>query len=351
MNIDPHHIPDNRLKIFLEAGVGRVAGVPFDLPDCHGIVLFFAKSDTSYRLLDDESNVEFLKKSSFFIGTALSLCKATTASLTAKQNNQFFMNDKDDQDEDDSDLDDYFISKGDDFSTSSDTSSDDGKEARSSLFDRTHRLKFNVNRSKSSTALLPIFTTYEFVREKFTLVKDKFLDINPTDHPPAMSSSECIWTFVGVFLTLIVVCGISEAVTIFSHSNMYTIPVGPFGAFSTLLFGLTAAPPSQPRNAIYGSVIAGCTGLLLSTFSGNLHILRIPLATSITVSIMGRAGVIHPPAGALAIIMSSGKYHWGTLLSYILTIIPVIAISVVVNNMNEKRKYPQYWNMIPKKFQ
>ena len=33
MSIDPHHIPDNRLKIFLEAGIGRVAGIPFDFPD------------------------------------------------------------------------------------------------------------------------------------------------------------------------------------------------------------------------------------------------------------------------------------------------------------------------------
>ena len=188
--------------------------------------------------------------------------------------------------------------------------------------------------------------------QKLIMVKNKTFDAEKTviKPPPPMPNSECIWTFVGVFLTLLVVCSISEAINAFSHSNMYALPVGPFGAFATLIFGLTAAPPSQPRNAIYGTAIAGCTGLFVSIFPGNLHIFRIPLATCITVSLMGRAGVIHPPGGALAIIMASGKYHWGSILSYMLTLVPVIAISIVINNMNEKRKYPQYWNMMSKKF-
>jgi hypothetical protein len=37
--------------------------------------------------------------------------------------------------------------------------------------------------------------------------------------------------------------------------------IGPFGALATMQYGLTAAPASQPRNAVMGQAVAGAVSL------------------------------------------------------------------------------------------
>ena len=319
MNDDPDNIPDPRINVFLEAGIGQVVGIPFNLPDSPGILLLYAKSETNSYILNDLKNVEFLRKSATFIGSAIALSEPMVGSLEAIEEREDAMK---------------ALSHGDDI---------EGGIRRS--FNESEALKASLRQEpeKKVCCLIDIFIA------KLLMVKDKlFLSNTAAKPPPGMSNSESLWSFFGAFVSMLAVCYSSRIINFWSEDKKYVVPLGPFGAFATLLYGLTAAPPSQPRNAIYGSAIAGCTGLTLSYMPNEFSDLRASLAAGIAISLQARTGYIHPPGGALAIILSGGKFHWGTILLYLISSSVMILCSMLINNMNEKRKYPQYWEMVPK---
>uniref|UniRef100_A0A7S4R3C7 HPP transmembrane region domain-containing protein n=1 Tax=Ditylum brightwellii TaxID=49249 RepID=A0A7S4R3C7_9STRA len=123
--------------------------------------------------------------------------------------------------------------------------------------------------------------------------------------------------------------------------------MGPFGALVTLQYGLTAAPASQPRNIILGQCVAGAISLIFTYVPTKVlkPWLRMALAPAVSIGIMARLGIVHPPAGAAAVALSSGRYNWIYyflfLLCNCLSLVPAIAI----NNMSEKRQYPTYWGI------
>ena len=329
MSENPHHVPENRLELLLEAGIGQVAGVPFQLPGSSGIVLLFAKADADEKILNDKANVNYLLQSSHFIGSALALSAPTIATLDSKSEFkasclQHILRNADTNQES---------------SDSHDYSSIDLQKNKLSL-----SLSENVAREEEEKSC--------FQKKLAMLSKKVFDNTVRASPPPSMSNTECIWSFFGAFLSLLFVCLAAESIEFWNDSNKkYAIPIGPFGAFTTLLYSLTAAPPAQPRNAIYGSVIAGCTALCVSYLPSSLLSLRVSLATGLSIALMARFGVTHPPAGALAVILALGNYHWGSLGLYLVADMIVIGIAILINNLNEKRKYPQYWHMIPRFFQ
>ena len=81
----------------------------------------------------------------------------------------------------------------------------------------------------------------------------------------------------------------------------------------TLLYGLSAAPASQPKNAVLGQVVS--LGIAIGIGNTRMPLwLKQPLATSLAVAAMVKLGVTHPPAGAAALIYSSGNFGWGNML-------------------------------------
>ena len=162
--------------------------------------------------------------------------------------------------------------------------------------------------------------------------------------PPAMPWGQAIWVFVGVFITMLTIAAVNEAI---SSSHQYSIILGPFGALMTLQYGLTAAPASQPRNALYGQVISISIALIVNVvIPATSEWVRVPVTSALAVSTMCKAGMIHPPAGAAAVIFSSSDrspVYFGLLL-----VGNVIAIfyAILINNLNDKKQYPVYYAFI-----
>lgn len=72
----------------------------------------------------------------------------------------------------------------------------------------------------------------------------------------------------------------------------------------------------------------------------------MPVTSAIAVSTLCKAGMIHPPAGAAAVIFSSSDrspVYFGLLL-----VGNVIAIfyAILINNLNDKKQYPVYYAFI-----
>lgn len=93
---------------------------------------------------------------------------------------------------------------------------------------------------------------------------------------------------------------------IYSHIVMKAF----YGALTTLQYNLTAAPASQPRHAFFAQIFASTTSLCLG------YIPTIPTwFRSAHIYCMAKLGIIHPPAGAAAIVFSTGTLGWVILVS------------------------------------
>ena len=122
---------------------------------------------------------------------------------------------------------------------------------------------------------------------------------------------------------------------IYSHIVMKAF----YGALTTLQYNLTAAPASQPRHAFFAQIFASTTSLCLG------YIPTLPTwFRSAHIYCMAKLGIIHPPAGAAAIVFSTGTLGWVFLSGVFMTIVT----AVIINNMSDRRQYPMSWILVNK---
>jgi len=100
---------------------------------------------------------------------------------------------------------------------------------------------------------------------------------------------------------------------------------------------------SQPRNALLGQTISMAIAIGMSHASHLPTNLRRALGTAIAISCMARVGVIHPPAGAAALIFTGGGYSWEHLGLNLAGNVIAILSATLINDMNNKRQYPTFW--------
>ena len=117
-----------------------------------------------------------------------------------------------------------------------------------------------------------------------------------------------------------------------------------FKALMTLQYSLTAAPASQPRNALLGQTIslAIALGITYTSITTNL---KKALGTSLAICIMARLGITHPPAGASAMLFSGGDYSWIHMAIMLGGNVLAIIAATVINDMNDRRQYPTTWGL------
>jgi len=164
--------------------------------------------------------------------------------------------------------------------------------------------------------------------------------------PPSLSFRQSLWTAFGAFVGLLVLSSLNEYYKLLSDEEFFLL-IGPFGALMTLQYGLTGAPASQPRNAVMGQAVAGAISLAFTHIPESTlpTWLRTAVGPAIGIAAMVKVGVVHPPAGAHAVLYASGKYSFVyyslVVLSTAISVIP----ATLVNNMSQKRQYPTYWGV------
>ena len=136
-----------------------------------------------------------------------------------------------------------------------------------------------------------------------------------------------------------------------TESAKYPVVLGPFGAFTTLQYSLTMAPPSQPRNAILGQTLSMTIAISLRYIDALPGWVKQALAPSLSIAAMARLGITHPPAGASALIFATGSLSWGSMGMTLVANVIVILIAVVINNFNQRRQYPLQWGLVQTKEQ
>lgn len=155
----------------------------------------------------------------------------------------------------------------------------------------------------------------------------------PIDRP---HHRHVFWSWFGSFLAI-------AATAYLSVRTNSPLLMAPFGATSVLIFGVPESPLAQPRNVIGGNLVAALVSLIiLHLFGSSPWAMGLAVATAI--AMMQFTRTLHPPGGAIALVVMMTKPNWQFLLTPALegSIIMVLC-AVVFNNLAEERTYPQHW--------
>jgi CBS-domain-containing membrane protein len=119
--------------------------------------------------------------------------------------------------------------------------------------------------------------------------------------------------------------------------------MAPFGASCVLAFGVWDAPLSQPRNIVGGHLVSTSIGLILFHLFGN-EVWVIALGIGLSIALMHVTRTTHPPAGADPIVVILAGSPWSFLLTPVLMgSLVIVLTALLINNLDEHRKYPTFW--------
>lgn len=335
---DPLQPPYKRMSVLEEAGFGKATGVPFDVLGHQGVVVYLARESASALMLNEQSNVEYLKFASQHIGTASAMTKPRREAESAQERRMSRM---------------YrrvvtkirtvqaFVSLR---RSVSNRRLRNFSEPGSPHFERQSiRRKNSVHDfvgSKIETTKQKLSEVGFRVRQRIELVVEKSRGSN-LKPPPPVPLLNAAWAFTGSFLTLLVLFFLSSLLQTMTGEKLV---LAPFGALLTLQFSLTAAPASQPRNVIYGQLVSLSIALIAKTLLHWSPMVVVPFATALAISAMAKLGCSHPPAAAAIVaLFSEPDFSASSAVFLLIGNVVAVLMAVVVNNLSEKRQYPVYW--------
>lgn len=119
--------------------------------------------------------------------------------------------------------------------------------------------------------------------------------------------------------------------------------VAPFGATCVLAFAVPDSPLAQPRSIIGGYFVSALVGLAMLDLSG-AHAWDMALAVGLATGAMQFTRTVHPPAGAVPLLIMMAAPGWLFLVAPVLAGAGLlVAVAVIVNNLSGERRYPLYW--------
>lgn len=118
-----------------------------------------------------------------------------------------------------------------------------------------------------------------------------------------------------------------------------------------LEFYAIESPLAQPRNAVFGQLIASIIGVgisklfALGTYSRDLTWLAGALSCACSVVVMALTGTAHPPAGATALLAVTDDnvvlLGWFLIPIVLLGCVLMQCVALLLNNI--QRQFPAYW--------
>ncbi|BBD59597.1 hypothetical protein NIES2109_23850 [Nostoc sp. HK-01] len=141
-------------------------------------------------------------------------------------------------------------------------------------------------------------------------------------------------------------CGSFFGIALTAYLSVKTnspLLIAPFGATSVLIFGVPDSPLAQPRNVIGGNCLAAIVSLIvLHLFGSEPWAMGMAVATAI--GIMQLTATLHPPSGAVVLVVMMTKAPWHFLFTPVLEgSIILVLCAVIFNNLAKERTYPKYW--------
>jgi len=142
--------------------------------------------------------------------------------------------------------------------------------------------------------------------------------------------------------------GAGGAIAIFvvatlSASSSVALMMAPLGATCFLAFGVPESPLAQPRNIIFGHIIAATVGLIVLNLVGSGP-LALSLGVGIAIAAMQLLRAGHPPAGANPLVIIGAGADWDFLLFPVASgALLIVFVALIVNGIRRDVRYPLYW--------
>lgn len=340
---DPDQIPSERMfaiaKVF-----GKCVGIPFNIfGEVKGCVILFARATAEERIINVPSNIMFLRVASLNIATTLAMSLTRVGRTKARKEIVSRLYSK------------IRISIETVNIFKSLRSGSNGNQivvGRDSPSDEPSIWEMNRPFIQNGRRMVKRLAVKS--KAKIGSLKNKTLHPPGLTPPPPATLFVSTWSFVCCFIILSMMFGLKDFLSSISGGELnLTLP--PFGALMTLQFALTAAPASQPRNNLFGFAlsisIVILNKILLFHLAGLPQWFHASLGTSISLFAMQKCGIIHPPAGAAALIFALSKED---IVSDLLNIAVFLAADIIaicsaifLNNLSETRQYPMYWGLNP----
>ncbi len=268
---------DKRLQCFAKAGFTLVAGVPFDINGYRGIAIFFGNPHAEKEKLNDSANTRFIRQAAYFIGAAAAL-KEPLEGAKAFQEKVNYEN--------------WHRMKiklltivrfG---GSLRNNSNGDGLRIEG-------RQKMIRRKSSFEHALAMKENFKEFTQEAKDGMKSKLarwwvkVRGGNADIPPSFTLRQAMWTFFGVVITHFLLSRLNYFISVESRGDLDLV-LPPLGALTTLQYALTAAPASQPRNAIFAQVFGVAMAMLIGSIPNLDPWLKTALAPAIVIPGMAK---------------------------------------------------------------
>jgi len=180
-----------------------------------------------------------------------------------------------------------------------------------------------------------------------TVLRPYFSKMKGTTSSPArVSIGEIFWSWLGSFLGIAAIGYIHYE--ILAQADLLML-VGSFGAAAVLLFAAPLSPLAQPRNFIIGNFLSALIGVACYNYLGDHLWFAAAVAVSVSIAVMQATRTLHPPGGATAIIAVIGSQeihdlgYFYALMPITTSVLLMLTIALLVNNLSSKRSYPLYW--------
>jgi len=142
---------------------------------------------------------------------------------------------------------------------------------------------------------------------------------------PASTHKEAIRAGLGALIGL-GIAGFLLSFLDLQGAGLYLI--APFGASSVLLFAVPNSPLAQPWSAIVGNFVAALAGVAVCYVIPD-SVLRVAVAVGLAITIMILARAVHPPGGAVAMVVAMNP-DIATELGFRFALTPVAAITAIL---------------------
>jgi CBS-domain-containing membrane protein len=164
--------------------------------------------------------------------------------------------------------------------------------------------------------------------------------------PPRVHGNEVFWSWIGAMLGIGALACIGDR---FFAAQDLVLMIGSFGASAVLVYGAPRSPLAQPRNLVGGHMISALIGVLCWQLFQTWPGLAQALAVATAIALMHVTRTLHPPGGATALIATLGSAEiqrlgfWYVLMPATLGPLILLVVALLVNNLPQSRRYPEYW--------
>ena len=119
-----------------------------------------------------------------------------------------------------------------------------------------------------------------------------------------------------------------------------------FGATVFLVFALHELETAQPKNVFFGHLVSVLVGIIFNETIG-FNFYSLGLAVGVAVTLMIYLKIMHPPAASnpLIVLFTDVSFEY-ILFPVIFGTIAIIVMSIFLNRIVLKRKYPKNKNWL-----